>query len=228
MASKAPVTSEATEGPVDSTVSHPDQAVRGARAAEAADRVQYEHFRVSAKDEATATPLFQAGQVHEQDAIRVTVEFPDPAYCFLIACNPAGARKRVQLCFPDASDTPQSSPSDAIRFPSLPGQGFYFTDGPGQQVFVLVRSTRPLPPFDSWRSALADLESVSSRVTGRWFWEDGQLVPWNRRYQRGQVRDLQSVTAFVELCRSIESMSADYRVDAVTFPVLPQNASSPD
>ncbi len=188
-----------------------------------AARVSYEHFGITAAGDTTSSTLFDNGDVHEQDAIRITANFPVPSYCFLIALNPPGSEQPVQLCFPADDDTVQPLPMDRLVYPEQSGQGFYFSDGAGQQIFLLVRSKAPLPAFRDWLIGVGnELATVTHQTSGIWYWEDGELVSRHRRHQRGSVRDLEGTLAFSQLCRQIESSSAHCLVDAVTFPVLPR------
>jgi tRNA A-37 threonylcarbamoyl transferase component Bud32 len=180
--------------------------------------LQYTHYANADQDSRTMGPLFENGNVRENDDLRLDGTFPNPVYCFLIALNPDGT---VQLCYPDARDAAQEEPIAEIHFPSSSGQGFGFTDGAGQQGFLLVTSPNPLPTFDSWVGSVGKLQDALVEVEGRWYWNDGQVVPVARQ-TRGAIRDLQGHEDFSALCERIQSSSNDQSVHGVTFAVEPR------
>jgi serine/threonine protein kinase len=94
------------------------------------------------------------------DAARIQVELNRQAYCFLLALNPDHS---VTLAYPhqntDETDhhlSPQKT--SRIVFPMNPGSFYEFSDGPGQQGFLLVASESPLPSFHQWQKTHPDFQ----------------------------------------------------------------------
>ena len=151
--------------------------------------------------------------------VRVQAHFSVPAYCFLIALNPDGS---TQLCLPDE---PAAAPPalTAIDFPPDPGSGFGLTDGPGTQVFVLVASTRPLPPFREWSRAVGDLPWRPAETEIVWRYD-------GRRFEsdtdRGEVRPLADLPpSLAATCRTLRGGPGVEAIRALAFPVKPTNGS---
>jgi hypothetical protein len=85
------------------------------------------------------------------DAVRFSVKLSAPAYCYLVAFNPDGGE---QLLHPEAATEDEARAAVPPRVAELqfPGEGLKFVlDQPGVQAFVLVASSRPLPPYAEWR-----------------------------------------------------------------------------
>jgi hypothetical protein len=155
-----------------------------------------------------------------QDA-RVQARLSRPAYCFLIALNPDGS---IQLCSPE---TPATAPAatDTIDYPSDPGSGFALTDGVGTQVFVLVASGKPLPPYAEWSRKLGDLpwKPVSAEEVWRY---DGRS--FDRDTERGGVRPLADLPPPLEAaCRALQAGPGIETIRALAFPVQPRPKVGP-
>lgn len=133
--------------------------------------------------------------------------------------NPDGS---TQLCLPDE---PAAAPPalTAIDFPPDPGSGFGLTDGPGTQVFVLVASTRPLPPFREWSRAVGDLPWRPAETEIVWRYD-------GRRFEsdtdRGEVRPLADLPpSLAATCRTLRGGPGVEAIRALAFPVKPTNGS---
>jgi hypothetical protein len=89
------------------------------------------------------------------DNVEVTVELSAPAHCYLIAFNPEGGEGGTeQLCYPESADGKgeKTIPPDKVKEFRYPRKIAFVLDAAGLQVFVLAASTKPLPPYEEWRS----------------------------------------------------------------------------
>jgi tRNA A-37 threonylcarbamoyl transferase component Bud32 len=158
------------------------------------------------------------------DDLRVRFRLNRPAYCYLIAFNPDG---REQLCHPeDESEQPQ-----LVSSMTYPPGGEYFglTDGTGLQVFVLVASKEPLPPYRDWRAALGNPpwrvtreDEIEEDVV--WRYEDGSLSGFAAPL-RGDVRSrLKPPRPLLDLCDFFRNGARATALHALAFKVTAQNA----
>ena len=183
------------------------------------------HYYPTNTEKGRHLPLFASRDVVEDDEARIAVDFHNPVYSFIFAINTDGV---VQLCYPEEdANTIQLEPIKKINFPSNPVKVFPFTDGPGQQIFLIVWSPRPLHAFNQWLSSLGDLSQIPDRTKGKWIWKDGGIETWGQSAlqnptTRGDLRDFKSlpdIERFISLCKKIEAL--DCQVYGVTFPVAP-------
>jgi hypothetical protein len=147
-----------------------------------------------------------------QDA-RVQARLSRPAYCLLIALDPDG---KTELCYPENS---QVAPSlmTTIDFPPDPGAGFALTDGAGSQVFVLVASASPFPPFAEWSKALGGLPWKPNEIEDVWQYNGSTF---SRNTERGGVRPLANLPPALEAtCRACRSAPGVDAIRALAFPV---------
>jgi hypothetical protein len=145
--------------------------------------------------------------------VRIQAQLSVPGYCYLLALNPDG---KTQLCHPTK---PEAAPSrtTTIDFPPDPGAGFGLTDGVGTQVFVLIASAKPLPPYSEWLKALGAVpwKSAESGVVWRY---DGRR--FESEADRGDVRPLADLPPPLEAsCRVLQSAPGVEAIRAVAFPV---------
>ncbi|MEO1524241.1 MAG: serine/threonine-protein kinase [Planctomycetota bacterium] len=173
-------------------------------------------------------PLERSPHVVEQDEIDVDLQFNQPIYCFIIAFNPDGA---VQLCYPEEGEQHvQVEPTKQIKYPASLDQVFPFTDGPGQQVFLVVWSSQPMGSFANWLPNIGDVSNLSDKTSGRWVWADNDLDSWSVDgpgiFTRGAPqpsRAKRGSEMLVKLCQRLEA--SGHGVYAVSFPVLPQKTN---
>ena len=123
-----------------------------------------------------------------------------------------------------------NSRSMAFRYPEDDKAMFGFTDGPGQQLFVLVTSAAPLQSNTQWLSDFATQNMWNpEEASGIWTWWDGQLhyPTWERHGVmsdvRGSVSSLPNVAAMEELMTAIQDHFPTAKISSLTFPVLPQS-----
>ena len=178
-------------------------------------RIYFSHFsNGDGKAYESLGELFENGPVYEHDDLRITAILKSPMFCFLFAVNPNG---RLQLFFPESDVELQDLRVDVIDFPRDSDLAFRFTDGPGQQTFVLLLSSDPLPSFKEWLS-IRGMNNRNFDFRGNWTWSRGRLRTIRRDGLRGDVRPLRSSGDFVSFCEEVESTGLV--VTAVTFPVL--------
>jgi len=150
-----------------------------------------------------------------QDA-RIQARLSVPGYCYLLALNPDG---KTQLCYPEK---PEAAPPRAttIDFPPDAGTGFGLTDGVGTQVFVLVASANPLPPYAEWSKALGALPWKPGETEVVWRYDGGNF---ESDRERGDIRPLADLPPPLEAaCRALGSAPGVEAIRAVAFPVRPR------
>jgi hypothetical protein len=85
----------------------------------------------------------------QDDSVTVEARLSSPAYAYLISFRPDGIE---EVCFPEGEDEPPPL-TDRPRYPSVSrGVNYGLNEGEGPQVFALVVSSRPLPPYRQWRA----------------------------------------------------------------------------
>jgi len=148
--------------------------------------------------------------------VRVQARLSVPGYCYLLALNPDG---KTHLCYPEKPEA-VSSLTTTIDYPPDPGSGFGLTDGVGTQVFVLIASARPLPPYAEWLKALGALPW--KRVEGGIVWRyDGRH--FESEADRGDVRPLADLPPpLAATCRVLGSAPGVDAIRAVAFPIKPR------
>lgn len=168
--------------------------------------------------------LFENGPVREDDDLRIEVQFEEPVYCFLFALNPDGA---VQLCYPypdsetyeESLDEVQAVAISDLKYPAIENEGFAFTDGAGQQAFILVSSKKPLPTFRDWSKSASNLTEVL-QATGHWVFADGTLSPLVKLDEtRGAPRKLRGSEPFGKVMNAIQATNQECEVSGLSFPV---------
>jgi serine/threonine protein kinase len=112
--------------------------------------------------------------VRVRHGVTVEATFSASAYYYLIAFNPAASPAGVeQLCQPDdvmgfGDPAAVPEPKSAVRFPRDGAQ--FKLDAPGLQAFVLVASSKPLPPYKEWRAKAGEIPWPGTRDGGSWRW----------------------------------------------------------
>jgi serine/threonine protein kinase len=167
-----------------------------------------------------SVPLGLSTTVCEGDEATVAAILDAPAYGYLLALNPDG---KVQLCQP-REETELPRLAREIHF----GDNTYFpfSDGPGLQVFIVLASRQPLPPYDRW-AGRAWLEQNWKPVavdssTGIWR-HDGQVATLFSSVPRGPLRNGPAPPAsFNQLCRYLATLPETESMQAIAFPVNPK------
>ena len=160
-----------------------------------------------------ATP----GPMLFEDDVKVHARLDTPAYCYLIALNPDG---KDQLCLPEeATDRPPRS--GRMVYPPESKKYFPLTDGVGLQVFLLVASRKPLPPYAEWKDRVG-LHWQSVRVDDAGVWGfDGRTFELLSGGRRGAPRERSGPPRpFEELCKHVANLPGVDAVQAIAFPVF--------
>lgn len=168
--------------------------------------------------------LFENGPIREDDDLRIELQFEEPVYCFLFALNPNGA---VQLCYPhpdpetyeESLDEVQAEAISDLKYPEIVNEGFAFTDGAGQQAFILVSSKKPLPSFRDWSSSASNL-THALQASGHWVFADGTVSPMVKLDEtRGVPRKLRGSEPFEKVMNAIQATNQEFEVSGLSFPV---------
>ncbi len=187
---------------------------------------KFTHFMNNSSPRASGR-LFENGPVREDDDLRIELQFEEPVYCFLFALNPDGA---VQLCYPhpdpetydESLDEVQADAITELKYPANENEGFAFTDGAGQQAFVLVSSKKPLPSFRDWSASASNLIDAL-QTSGHWVFADGTVSSMVKSDgTRGGPRKLRGSEPFEKVMNAIQASSEDCDVSGLSFPVEPK------
>jgi hypothetical protein len=106
------------------------------------------------------------------DAVTLTVELSEPAYCYLISYRPDGTE---ELCFPE-QETEVPLLTDRPRYPSrTAGKSIGLEEGVGMQAFFAVVSRAPLPAYAEWRKKRGESPWKRTAALPNVIWKyDGQ------------------------------------------------------
>jgi serine/threonine protein kinase len=159
-----------------------------------------------------------------EDEVSVHAKLSGPAYCYLIAFNPAPFQpdRWEQLCFPeDAAVPPQ--PITALDYPADSETYFPLSDGVGLQAFVLVASRTPLPAYRDWRAATGPAPWRQVVADGVWRFDGQRLEQIDAergapRHRQGAPQPVLELGTFFKKCPQVDA------VQVIAFPVQPQEA----
>lgn len=165
-----------------------------------------------------------ATQIRELDDVRISAELSVPAYAYLIAFNPRGAKEPEQLCYPEDElggvGSPNTVPA-ARKNIQYPRATYTFQVEPaGLQAFVLAASSRPLPSFQEWRAKAGTIPWPGDKDVpfGRWIYDGKSFARIPR--ERGRVESREFVPkAFEDLCRFFVNRPEFDSVQAIAFTV---------
>src|SRR5262249_36671734 len=171
-----------------------------------------------------------SNEIKINDSVRVFARLGAPAYCYLIAFNPDGSE---QLCHP-AWEEDRARQARAVRpdkvteirfFPD--DKGVFSLDAAGLQVFVLVASTRPLPPYAEWRAGAGTIpwRTVGHGGDWRWHFDGSQFTRFP--LERGKRAEREAEPPVLGgLCTFFRKRAEFDCVEAIAFPVANKDAIS--
>ena len=166
--------------------------------------------------------------INVDDSVRISARSSAPGHFYLIAFNPDGGE---QLCYPEDPDLTE------VRYPEgkeaksmttapgktadlrVPRDKYFGLDIPGLQVFVLIASAEPLPPYAEWRSrfnAIPWAKTDSYKQSSRWEFDGQEFAEIGQ--PRVQARG-GPPKEFRDLCNFFRNLPDVQAVRAIAFPV---------
>jgi serine/threonine protein kinase len=173
------------------------------------------HFRFDeAKNQEVrfGTVKEQRTPIKFEDEIRIDVQLAEPAYFYVLALNPDGV---IQPCYPEGDTQPVQSA--AIEFPADSTSYFGLTDGRGQQAFVLLVSSEPLPQWSEWLSKHPKFQWSSNDQGGVWEHNGTELKQVFEK-TRGVIQKRTS-NSLRDFCNFARSQSEFNSIRAIAFHV---------
>src|SRR5262249_50094394 len=131
----------------------------------------------------------------------------------------------VQFCPKARVNTPPVATSEIVYPADV--DGYYgLTDGVGLQAFALLASRRPLPAFGSWRHRAALSWKPTTEAAGVWRCA-GRHFALLATDTGGVERRVASAppAALTAVCNALRELPGVDVVEAVAFPVEPQEAA---
>ncbi len=206
-----------------STVPAPLSAATPPRGQEAAGVPRILSFRVDAfrvePPEKLGTIGVSPAKVRVDDEVEVSARWNATMFGYLIALDPEG---RVQLCQPLEESEPPAG-SEEIRIHE--SKAYALTGRPGLQVFVVVASRKPLPPYEKWRGAEGLRRLWKPCDDGHAWRSDGRRLEVLAVASRGALKDRpgpQPPTPLRAVCDYLAQSPEFEAVAAIAFPVKPR------
>ncbi len=160
-----------------------------------------------------------------RDALTISAELSEQAYCFLVAYRPDGTE---QLCFPEDESKPPLT--DRPGYPFGKARVTYgLTEGSGLQAFFLLVSRQPLPAYTKWRESRGNSpwQKTAALAEVVWHYADSDLLaytpknPRGQRFDRGKGQELQgSAGVMAKLGDWLRQAPEIETVTGIGFPVL--------
>ena len=180
-------------------------------------RIRIEHFRAGA--DRVPEPLGQIGEAERKvllnDVIRMTVDLQNEHHVMVVALNPNGS---IQLCIPASENEPPPL-KQYLKFPTESDVYFGLTDGEGQQAFLALTSSEPLPAFSKLRPILESAGWVANQHGGVWQFDGSQVSQvFPARVDRGTLQRL-TANEFRSLCLTVKEEQPNMTVLGFAFPV---------
>jgi hypothetical protein len=177
--------------------------------------LEVRHYHATEEGEAFLGKIgdrsFAAGVL--EDSLRVSAQFDQPAYCYLVALRPDGTE---ELCFPSRD----SQPPPQLATVSFPAEGGWRLKGGGVglQAFLLLASRQPLPAYARWKADQGKPPWQASTADGVWSYNGRTFERLSRTAPR-ESPDATVPPAFETLCRFFQDRSSIEAVSALAFPV---------
>jgi hypothetical protein len=150
------------------------------------------------------------------DEVEVEVELSEPAYAYLLACNPTDeVAKHIQLCLSADENTPPEE-RQLVSYKAA-GTVFRLDDGAGLQAFVLLASRQRLPAYAEWRRQTPALTWKRVRATAGFVWRgDGQRL--ERLAAPGDLRGREVASAESALLDKLNhQLGSDRRIETAAL-----------
>jgi serine/threonine protein kinase len=164
------------------------------------------------------------------DGVRLEADLSAPAYAYLLAFNANGSE---QLLLPEND---RQRPDDRVgplrrrhlTFPTRGGKLLYLDDEErgGLQVFAVVASRRPLPPFAAWKKRQGDLGWRKQKPGLRvWVADLKGVYPRSKGVplKRGTVEDWPGAPPLTRLAQALRVGGVE-QVEMLAFPVQAKEA----
>jgi hypothetical protein len=185
------------------------------------ERLRIEAMRVTHHRGNPSTELGTLGgsslSARFNDDVRVHLRLNRPGYCYLIAFNPDG---KEQLCYPKDKNTPPPQ-NEGFDYPLERTKYFPLNDGIGLQAFVLVASREALPPYAEWKAKVGAAPWHKVQADNFWHFDGRDFLNGSRgaEVEREPLKELPK--AFEDLCNFLKDRPGVAAIDAVAFPVKP-------
>jgi serine/threonine protein kinase len=159
------------------------------------------------------------------DSVTVEARLSQPAYAYLLAFRPDGI---AEVCFPESEDE-RPPLTDRPRYPSESrGVNYGLDEGAGLQVFALVVSSRPLPPYKEWTARRGAAPWKRSPTPPGVVWRDDgtdiiAVTVDDPTGQRAKGREVSGKTTVARLADWLRQAPEVEAVAAVGFAVLPKD-----
>jgi serine/threonine protein kinase len=150
------------------------------------------------------------------DQVEVEAELSEPAYAYLLACNPTvEVGKQIQLCLlADENTLPEIGPR--VSYQSV-GKRFVLNDGAGLQAFVLLASRQPLPAYAQWRKETPALPWKRVPATAGIVWR-GDGLRLERLMAPGDLRGTEvALEEFAVLEKLNRQLRSDVRIETAAL-----------
>jgi hypothetical protein len=147
------------------------------------------------------------------DAVRISAQFDQPAYCYLVALRPDGTE---ELCFP-SRDTQAPPQTVTVTFPAQ-GSWRLKEGGAGLQAFLLLASRQPLPGYTRWKADQGKPPWQPAAAEGAWSFDGRRFERLSRTSPRESM-DAAVPSGFETVCRFYQDRSSIDALAALAFPV---------
>jgi predicted Ser/Thr protein kinase len=155
--------------------------------------------------------------------VSIRAEFNRPAFCFLLAFKPdAQDRELCFPCTPDNDPAPEEPPAPIkeLRYPiRSPEICFKLEEGMGLYAFVLLASSKPLPPYARWKQQVGAAPWQRTQGLGIWRFNGKEFETGSRSRKPRELNALPR--PLVELCHFLRDCPGIEAQEVIAFPVNP-------
>ena len=152
--------------------------------------------------------------VRENDYVTITARSSTPLYCHVMAANPDGTLQTLVA---------SSNQVTELVFPATKKELLQLSDGTGQQAYILIATTSPIPDWDVWQSMPPEESGWKPSIPsqGVWFAQGAEIERiLDSDVERGDIkptsvsRPLQHTIAWIQ-------RRTKGKVCGIAFPVKP-------